>query len=378
MSTAKRRRTVRPPASRVAAAAAVESATVRRSQWVANAALSAVLSAQRQASGGGGGGGDDDGDEGCAPAVLRSVLRDDMDRLPEPGSVAHAEAADAAAAAAEAAAVAVAPPVAHPPTEIPPSLLRPDVDYTTLLLTTRDADYPRREVSWALDEVQLRHPAFPSRLMRTMREIAASTRTDAEQFAMWHFLIIGFAAGTPPPPKPGAPPMDVIPSLPWMEQRLRRHTPFHRIDPALQLWRNEFFVFANARHSFERAVSDGFPRRYVDALHFTLAMRHQYLLHFDHLGVWTERIPPRLPRPLSMVRAGSGPMPMPSPSPSPPSSSMAELAQPTPPEEIPDDCEHIWARLGQTGLLSCMFCSSKRVAPPKRPAPSPSPPPPKK
>ncbi len=160
-----------------------------------------------------------------------------------------------------------------PPTVVPDGLPTGLGDYTQLLLTTGDSSIPRRELGWAIDEMEHRHPRFDRRLLGVLRRMAASTRTDPEQFILWHYLIIGCAI-----------------DLPLMQERLKRHTPYHLIDPALQLWKHEFRVFALAKHSESKAACDGFPRRYVDMMHFVSEMRDQYLKHFDHLGQWTDQL----------------------------------------------------------------------------------------
>lgn len=228
--------------------------------------------------------------------------------LPDPGRRARAAPALAAAVAAAAAATSAGPPSsssgrhgaavgfdprlpdpppasAKPPRppRVVPDGLPPGTDYLELLLTTLDAEVVRREVGWIVDEVQLRHPRFDTRLLRVLRDAVAAQPPD---FLLWRFMIIAHVF-----------------ELPDAKERLASATPWHRLEPILFHWRDEFFVFANARHSYFEAANEqaGKMRAYVDWVHYTIAMRFDYLCHYDQGGRWTATIPLRLPQPLAPV-----------------------------------------------------------------------------
>lgn len=183
------------------------------------------------------------------------------------------------------------PPSARPP--LPPRAvpdgLPPDTDYLELLLTSLDADLLRREVGWIVDEVQHRHPRFDTRMLRVLRDAVAVQPPD---FALWRFMIIAYVF-----------------DLPFARDRIASATPWHRLEPILHHWRDEFFVFANARHSYYEAANEqsGKTRAYVDWIHYTMAMRFDYLCHYDQGGRWTATMPPRLPRPLQRVGVAADP-----------------------------------------------------------------------
>ena len=180
------------------------------------------------------------------------------------------------------------PRPARPPCVLP-ECLPPGTDYTELLLTTWDADLLRRELGWMIDEVELRHPRFDSRMLAVLRSVAAAQPPD---FLLWRFIIISYAF-----------------SLPDARQRLASATPWHRLEPILHHWEDEFFVFSNARHTYYEAANDqlGKPRAYVDWVQYTLRMRFAYLCHYDQAGQWTATIPPRLPQPLKPVGVAADP-----------------------------------------------------------------------
>lgn len=169
------------------------------------------------------------------------------------------------------------------PPRVVPEGLPPGTDYLELLLTTLDAEVVRREVGWIVDEVQLRHPRFDTRLLRVLRDAVAAQPPD---FLLWRFMIIAHVF-----------------ELPDAKERLASATPWHRLEPILFHWRDEFFVFANARHSYFEAANEqaGKMRAYVDWVHYTIAMRFDYLCHYDQGGRWTATIPLRLPQPLKPV-----------------------------------------------------------------------------
>lgn len=245
-----------------------------------------------------GGGGDDDNDD--VPVRARAVVV-----LPNPGRGARVAPAtgairqrvgaatdtvvDAAALAEMAASrVLVTPPKPPRPPCAVTGLPR-CVDYLDLLFKTRDTELVRREIGWIVDEVEHRHPRFDTRLLRFLRGVAAAS---PPKFLAWHYMVIAYA-----------------PDLPDMQRRLASATPWHRLEPILHHWRDEFFVFSNAMHTFYEPANDaiGKPRAYTDWIDFTIRMRFDYDRHYDMGGRWTATIPRALPRPLEDVGVAADP-----------------------------------------------------------------------
>lgn len=159
-----------------------------------------------------------------------------------------------------------APPL--PPNHVPGFPV--GVDYLELLLTTQDVGLLQREVGWIIDEIWYQHPEFDPRMAEVLRTVQRSTH-----FLLLQYTIIAYSF-----------------SLPIMGQRLKAHVPWHRLEPILHRWRDEFFVLANARASFDRPANmhAGVHRKYTDLTSYVYEMRMSYLLHYDIRGMWTNTV----------------------------------------------------------------------------------------
>jgi len=167
--------------------------------------------------------------------------------------------------------------------------LPPGTDYLELLFRTRDAAIVRRELRWVVDEIEHRHPRFDTRLLRVLREVVEENPPD---FLAWHFMIIAYVV-----------------DLPYMHERIKSATAWHNLEPIVHYWRDQFFIFSNAMHTFFEPANDanGKPRAYTDWRDFTLLMRYKFTQHYDMFGRWTATIQPQLPRPLAAVGIAADP-----------------------------------------------------------------------